>query len=102
MRAFKLKSTVPVKMILTCGGVPVTTGADTIQVLKVSNSTTTELPVDATPTDSATIGNTFRLTDASTGEWHFNLDTKTLGKGVWEIIVTLSDGTVHTAFIGLK
>jgi hypothetical protein len=100
--SFKLKSTVPVKMTLTCGGLPVTTGTDTIQVLKVGNSTTTDNAIDATPTDATTTGNTFRLTDASTGEWHFNLDTKGLSKGVWKIIATLSDGTVHTAFIGLK
>jgi hypothetical protein len=103
LRAFKLKSTVPVKMTLTdCDGQPLTTGVHTIQVIKFSSATTSDAPIDATPTDAATTGNQFRLTDAATGEWHFNLDTKSLSKGIWQIKATLSDGTVHTAFIELK
>jgi hypothetical protein len=103
VRAFKLKSTVPVKMTLTnCDGQPLTTGVHTIQVIKFSNATTSDQPVDATPTDAATTGNQFRLTDAATGEWHFNLATKSMSKGVWQIKATLSDGSTHTAFIELK
>ena len=82
-RAFKLTSTVPVKMALGCSGVPVTTGAQTIQVQKVSNSTDATIAIDATPTDGATTGNVFRLDDATAGTWHFNLSTKSLSKGVW-------------------
>ena len=37
--------------------------------------------IDATPTDAATSGNQFSLTDATTGEWHFNLNTKALSVG---------------------
>jgi hypothetical protein len=102
LRAFKLKSTVPVKMALGCSSVPVTTGAHTIQLQRVSNATDTATPIDATPTDAATSGNAFRLDDAATGTWHFNLDTKGLSKGVWQIRVTLADGSLHTAFIELK
>jgi hypothetical protein len=103
VRAFKLKSTVPVKMTLTtCDGQPLTTGVHTIQVIKFSNATTSDVPIDATPTDAATTGNEFRLTSAATGEWHFNLSTKSLSKGIWQIKATLSDGSVHTAFIELK
>jgi hypothetical protein len=104
LRAFKLKSTIPVKMTLNCGGSPVTSGIHTIQVIKFSSSTTSDTPVDATPTDAATIGNAFRLTNSTTGEWHFNLNTKDQGmsKGIWQIKVTLSDGSIHTAFVELK
>jgi hypothetical protein len=103
VRAFKLKSTVPVKMTLTsCDGQPLTTGVHTIQVIKFSNATTSDPPIDATPTDAATTGNEFRLTDSATGEWHFNLSTKSLTMGVWQIKATLSDGSMHTAFIELK
>jgi hypothetical protein len=102
LRAFKLKSTVPVKMSLGCSSVPVTTGVHTIQLQKVSNATDTAAPIDATPTDAATTGNAFRLDDAASGTWHFNLDTKGLSKGVWQIRVTLADGSLHTAFIELK
>ena len=102
LRAFKLNSTVPVKMSLGCSGVPVTTGAHTVQLQKVSNATDATIPIDATPTDGATLGNVFRLDDATLGTWHFNLSTKSLSKGVWQIRVTLADGSLHTAYIELK
>lgn len=57
---------------------------------------------NATPTDAATIGNQFRLTDAATGEWHFNLSTKSRSKASGQIKATLADGSTHTAFIELK
>ena len=83
VRAFKLKSTVPVKITLTdCDGQPLKTGVHTIQVVKFSSATTSDPPIDATPTDAATTGNEFRLTDAATGEWHFNLATTSFSKGV--------------------
>ena len=44
----------------------------------------------------------FRLTDVATGEWHFDLSTKSLSRGIWQIRATLSDGSTHTAFIELK
>ena len=86
VRAFKLKSTVPVKMTLTtCDGAPVISGVHTIQLIKFSDGTTSEPAIDASPTDAATIGNAFRLTDAATGAWHFNLTTKSLTRGIWQI-----------------
>ena len=45
--------------------------------------------INATPTDAATTGNQFRLTDGATGEWHFNLDTKPLSVGTWKLTATL-------------
>jgi len=102
IRAFKLKSTIPVKMILTREGVPITTGVHTLQLSKVNNSTTLDTAIDATPTDVATTGNAFKLADATTGEWHFNLSTNTLSKGIWQIKVTLSDLKIHKAFIDSK
>ncbi len=78
VRAFKLGSTVPVKFNAICFGVPLTTGIHTMQVTKFSNSTDSDPPIDATPTDAATTGNQFRLTGT---EWHYNLNTKALGNG---------------------
>ena len=90
-------------MTLTdCNGQPLTTGVHTIQVTKFSSATTPVLAIDATPTDAATTGNEFRLTDAATSEWQFNLSTKSLSRGIWQIKATLSDGSTHTAFIDLK
>ncbi|MRR24424.1 hypothetical protein EG830_15745, partial [bacterium] len=102
IRAFKLRSTIPVKMILNREASPVTTGNHILQLFKVNDKTTLDIAVDATPADAATTGNSFRLSDASTGEWHFNLSTKGLSRGIWQIKATLSDNTSHTAFIELK
>ncbi len=42
--------------------------------------------------------------DPATGEWHYNLDTEATSttRGTWQIRVTLSDGSVHTAFVSVK
>jgi hypothetical protein len=101
LRAFKLKSTVPVRFTASCEGGAVTAGVHTLQVIKYSDETTAADPIDATPTDAATTGNQFRLTD---GEWHFNLDSKATGMtaGTWLLRATLSDGSAHTVWIALK
>ncbi|HJZ71660.1 MAG TPA: hypothetical protein VKE51_07950 [Vicinamibacterales bacterium] len=93
IRACKLASTVPVKMALGCSGVPVSTEMHTIQVQKVGNAKDNAIPIDATPTDAATVGNAFRLDDAASGQWHFDVATRGLSKGVWQIRVTLADGS---------
>ena len=89
-------------MRLTRGGVPVTTGTHRLQVAKLSSATSTDPASDATSTDAATTGNALRLTDEATGDWHVNLATKGLSKGMWKVTATLADGSVHSASIGLK
>ena len=102
VKSFKLNSTIPVKFNAICFGVPLTTGIHTLQAIKYSNSTTSEPAIDATPTDSATTGNQFRLTD---GDWHFNLSTKGLGangQGIWLLKATLFDGSTYTVWVSIK
>jgi hypothetical protein len=101
LRTFKLKSTIPVKFKATCDGSPVLTGIHTLQAIKYSNQTTSDTPIDATPTEAATTGNQFRLTG---DEWHFNLDTKATGMsaGIWLLRATLSDASQHSAWIQIK
>jgi hypothetical protein len=101
VRTFKMGSTVPVKFTASSGGSAVLTGAHKLQAVKYSGSTTAGTPIDATPQDAATTGNQFQL---ESGEWHFNLDTKTTGMsiGIWQLIGTLSDGSQHTCWIQLK
>ncbi len=102
VRSFKLNSTIPVKFNAVCFGVPLTTGIHTLQAIKYSNSTTYDDPIDATPTDSATTGNQFRLTGT---EWHFNLSTKGLGntgQGTWLLRATLFDGSTYTVWVSVK
>lgn len=101
LRTFKMGSTIPVKYTASCEGSPVLTGANTLQAIKYSDATTSDTPIDATPQNSATSGNQFRLTDA---QWQFNLDTKATGMrvGIWQLLVTLSDGSRHRVWIQLK
>jgi hypothetical protein len=102
VRAFKLNSTIPVKFSAICFGAPLTTGVHTLQAIKYSSSTTSDAAIDATPTDAATAGNQFRLTD---GQWHFNLNTKALGgnaQGIWLLKATLFDGSTYTVWVEVK
>jgi hypothetical protein len=101
VKTFKLGSTIPVKFTASCGGAPVLTGIHTLQAAKVNGATDSDTPIDATPTDAATTGNQFWLTD---GQWHFNLSTKGGGwsQGTWKLIATTSDGTPHVVFITIK
>jgi hypothetical protein len=106
VKSFKLGSTIPVKFAIrswngsTCGSV-ITTGIHTLQAIRYSTSTASDPPIDATPTDAATTGNQFRLTDA---QWHFNLSTKgaLFTQGTWLLQATLEDGSLHTVWISLK
>jgi hypothetical protein len=103
VRNFKLDSTIPLKFILTCGGVPVATGVHTLAATKCSGSTDTNAPISVIATDAATTGNQFRLTSAANGEWHFNLDTKSgFSQGTWKLTATLSDGSQHFVYVGFK
>jgi hypothetical protein len=102
VRAFKLNSTIPVKFSAICFGTPLTTGVHTLQAIKYSSSTTSDAAIDATPTDAATLGNQFRLTD---GQWHFNLNTKALGgnaQGIYLLKATLFDGSTYTVWVEVK
>jgi hypothetical protein len=103
VRTFKLNSTIPVKFGATWlnGGAPLITGIHTLQAVKYSNAVDSEQPIDATPTDAATTGNQFRLTDT---DWHFNLSTKNSGfsVGTWLLIATLQDGSKHSVWISIK
>jgi hypothetical protein len=102
LKTFKLGSTIPVKFGATWlnGGGALITGIHTLQATKYSNSTDSDPPIDATPTDAATDGNQFRVTNT---EWHFNLSTKSgFTTGTWLLIATLQDGSKHTVWIAIK
>jgi len=100
LRAFKLGSTIPVKFTASQCGNPLLTGIHTLRVIKYSSAVDSDPPIDATPTDAATTGNQFRLTD---GRWHFNLSTRTgFSQGTWKLIATLSDGSTHAVWITIK
>ena len=101
LRNFKLGSTIPFKFTASCSGSAVTTGTHTLQIIKYANTTDSDPAIDATPTDGATAGNAFRYTSTDS-QWHFNLNTKGLTAGTWKAVVTMSDGSAHYVWFGLK
>lgn len=101
VRTFNMGSTIPVKFTAACGGSQVLSGIHRLQVVPYTSAAPAGNPIDATPQDSATTGDQFRLSD---GQWMFNLDTKAtgMGGGIWLLRATLSDGSQHSAWIQLK
>jgi hypothetical protein len=99
---FKLGSTIPVKFQLTGPSAAITNLAARIYVAPVSNSIVGS-EVEAVSTSASDAGNTFRY-DASAGQYVFNLGTKTLTQGSWQIRIDLQDAASapHTVVISLK
>jgi hypothetical protein len=99
---FKLGSTIPVKFQLTdANGAVVSTAVATLTVQMLSNNTLVGTPIDATASGNADVGNLFRF-DGTSGQYIYNLSTKPLSTGTWQLQVSLDDGTVHTVAIGTK
>jgi hypothetical protein len=97
---FKLGSTVPVKFQLTGASATITDLTARIYLAKVSNGVIgTE--VDALPTNGADAGNTFRYDDLA-GQYIFNLGTKPLSQGTWQVRIDLGDGATHVVLISLR
>jgi len=98
---FKLGSTVPVKFQLRdADGAFVTNAMATIMVAKISNGVVGS-EVEAVSTAAATSGNCFRYSSDG-NQYIFNLATKSLSVGTWQIRVILGDGTSPTVQISLK
>jgi hypothetical protein len=96
---FKLKSTVPVKFQLKDDlGNFVSNAVAKIYLSKISSGILgTEL--EAISTSAATEGNVFRC---SQNQYIFNLNTKSLSVGTWQIRIGLDDGTSKYGIISLK
>jgi hypothetical protein len=98
---FKLGTTVPVKFQLTAASAAITNAVASLSPSKLNNSivgTATEA-VSSVGADS---GSTFRY-DASTSQYIFNLATKNLSKGTYQLRVDLHDAvTTRTVTISLK
>lgn len=96
---FKLGSTVPVKFDLAdAAGKAITNAAATIELAKVSTAvdgTVIEEVVAATPTN----GKAFVYTD---GHYQYNLATKPLSTGTWQVRIALDDGAIHRTRISLR
>jgi hypothetical protein len=97
---FKLNSTIPVKFRLTGGSSSITNGVFRLYATKISNGVAgTE--AEAVSTSAADSGNMFRYS-ATDDLYIFNLATKPLGEGTWQLRIDLGDGELHTVTISIR
>ena len=98
-KPFKPGSTVPVKFQLTDASSSVVTSATAkLQVQKYSNNEPVGDAIEVTSTSAADVGNLFRVSD---GIYIYNLDTRALGTGTYQIQALLDDGTTKTTWLSL-
>jgi outer membrane protein assembly factor BamB len=98
---FKLGSVVPVKFQLKdLQGQFITNAKATLNIAKLTNSIL-GTDVEAISTAQATTGNLFRY-DTSASQYIFNLATKGLSKGTYQLTVTIDDSIIKTVQISLK
>lgn len=101
-KVFKLGSTIPIKFQLKdFNGADISTAKATLILQQYSNDTPVGDPVIVESTSGADTGNIFRY-DFTNEQYIFNLYTKGLSQGLWQLQVHLDDGTTTIGFINLK
>jgi hypothetical protein len=96
---FKQGSTVPVKFQLKDSTGSLVSGAKAyLYVAKITNHIVGN-DIEAVSTSSATTGNQFMY---SNNQYIFNLGTKNLSPGTWQLKATLDDGSSYAIIISLK
>jgi hypothetical protein len=102
--SFKLGSTIPVKFQLRCGTQPINNAVAQLWVSKIDNLPDSGVN-EVASTNSPDIGNKFRVVDTATGQYQFNLSTKSpflnpgassstqFSLGTWYLYVSLDDGS---------
>ena len=97
---FKLGSTVPVKFQLTGASAGARDLVARLYLQRVGSAKDGDV-LEAISTSNATTGNLFRY-DATSGQYIFNLATKTLSTGTYQLRIDLGDGVRHTVNISLR
>ena len=99
--SFKLGRTIPVEFrLMDAEGDLVTDAAARIYIKKISDNVEgTENEGEST--SAATEGNLFRY-DGEDEQYIFNLSTKSLTQGTYQINIDLGDGTINTIIISLR
>lgn len=95
---FKLGSTVPLKFQLLGAASTKSDVIAKVYLAKVSNNVVGS-EIEAASTSAADTGNQFRW---STNQYIYNLSTKGLTVGTYQVRVDLGDGELHTLLISLK
>jgi hypothetical protein len=94
---FNIGKTIPLKFELTGGHATTTNLIARLHLAKVSNGIVgSELEAGALV--DADSGNVFRCKD---GSYSYNLGTKGLSPGTWQLRVDMGDGAMHSAIISL-
>ncbi len=97
---FKLNSAVPLKFKLTDAiGLPISGAVAKLSAAKVTNAIEGTF-VEADAKGNSSTGNIFSQDGA--GQYHYNLDSKTLSTGTWSLKITLDDGASYTTRISLR
>ncbi|HZR47447.1 MAG TPA: PxKF domain-containing protein, partial [Candidatus Manganitrophaceae bacterium] len=99
-KVFELGSTIPVKFRLTdTNGSPVSSAVARLSLQYYLGGKPVGAPIPAISHGHFNSGDLFRFN----GEhYSYELNTKPLSKGIWELRVSLSDGSVHAVMIELK
>jgi parallel beta-helix repeat protein len=98
---FKLGSTIPVKFQLRdAAGAYVANATATLLVAKLTGGVLGD-EVEAVSTAAATAGNLFRC-DASGSQYIFNLSTKPLSVGTWQMRISMDDGNSDVVLFSLR
>ena len=97
---FKLNSTVPVKFGLTGPAAGLSTLMARIYLGKVSSGVLGS-ELEPVSTSAADAGSAFRY-DPTSDQYIFNLGTKSLSQGTWQVRIDLGDGSTHLVLISLK
>jgi len=97
---FKLGSTVPVKFQLSGASAGISNLVARLYIQRIGPGAA-GADIEAISTSNATTGNLFRY-DATSGQYIFNLGTKTLSTGTYKLRIDLGDGALRTVIITLK
>lgn len=97
---FKLGRTIPVKFQLTdAKGTLISSAVAHLTLQMLSGGMPVGTPIDATAPGNSDVGDLFRFDGT---QYIFNLSTKPLSMGIWQLQARLDDGTVHTVAMGTK
>jgi alpha-tubulin suppressor-like RCC1 family protein len=100
LKPFKLGSTIPVKFSLCdVNGTDVLTASARLYLQLYSGTTPGAAPIEVTSTIGAETGSKFKVLE---NKYMYNLPTKNLSPGDYQIQAVLDDGTVHTIPLTLK
>ncbi|MBE0596568.1 MAG: HYR domain-containing protein, partial [Desulfuromonadales bacterium] len=100
LKPFKLGSTIPVKIEFSdFTGAAVTQAVVQLYLYPVSGDVPAEEPLAIESTSSTDTGNHFRVSE---GVYIYNLSTRSLASGTYQIRADLDDGTIRTVQLALK